>query len=201
MNSKHLGDALDHWKGSLISLLVSKQLLGSVLVEPMITDPQEWPEEDIQTYKRLLGLEALGPEAISHAKSTFPGGSRKDYFNEVPKDGDIFLDPDIGIAGDRAKKEHIKVAEIIDLLKTDRVVMVYQHSAHSNFTQWLLEIKNKLTADAADAGADSAGSVHCTVYECDQVAMFFISLNRNRIDKIKAALQKYLRGKAQRRVW
>ncbi len=205
LNSKHLGDALDHWKGSLISILFSKQVLGSVVVEPMITDPRPWPEEDIQTYKRLLGL-----EAIFHAKSTFPGRSREDYFNEVPKDGDIFLDPDIGIL-EKAKKEHIKVAEIINLLKSDRVVMVYQHSGqrlpkqeaqtNSNFNRWLLGIKNKLTADTADAGADPADSVHCTVYECEQVAMFFISLNRKRIDKIKDVLQKYLKGKAQRRVW
>ena len=192
MNSGHLGDAFNHWKGSLISLLVSKQLLGSLVVEPMITDPEAWPEEDIQTYKRLLRLEALGPEAIFHATLTFHGANREDYFNELPKDGDIFLDPDIGFEPKKGGNEHIKVTEVINLLKPDRVVMVYQHSAHSNFGQRLDEIRNKLAAEA---------KAHCTVCECGQVAMFFISLKKNRIDKIKAVLQKYLRGTAQRRVW
>jgi hypothetical protein len=204
LNSDHLGDALDHWKGSLISLLVSKQLLRSVVVEPMITDPQQWSTEDIQTYKRLLRL-----EVIFHAGSTFPGGSREDYFNEVPKEGDIFIDPDIGIARGRATKKHIKVPELIKLTgESDRIVMVYQHSgqrgakqegqSNSNFNQWLRAIRNKLTADEPEANVTN---VHCIIYECHQVAMFFISRCRKRIDKIQTVLQEYLKGKAQRRVW
>ncbi|MFI5332020.1 MAG: hypothetical protein ACHQ2F_13455 [Desulfobaccales bacterium] len=206
LNSEYLGDALDHWKGSLISILVSKQLLRSIVVEPMITDPQPWQPEDIQTYRRLLGL-----EEIFHAESTFPGGRRKDYFNEVPKDDDIFLDPDTGIAMDRAIKKHIAVPELIKLLgesDSDRVFMVYQHSGqreskqegqtNSKFKRWLLAMKDKLTdKDKLPANVD----VHCTVYECKQVAMFFISRNRNRIDEIKDVLQECLKGKAQRRVW
>lgn len=199
MNSSHLGDVFDHWKGSLISLLVSKQLLGSLVVEPMITDPEAWPEEDIQTYKRLLGLEALGPAAIFHATSTFHGANREDYFNELPKDGDIFLDPDIGFEPKRGGNEHIKVAEIINLLKPDRLVMVYQHSDHSKFGQRFDKIINKLEAEAK-AHFTAKTKVHCAAYNCGQVVMFFISLNRNRIDKIKAVLQEYLRGTAQGRV-
>jgi hypothetical protein len=198
LNSKYLGDALDHWKGSLISLLVSKQLLQSVVVEPMITDSRPWSDDDFQTYKRLLGLKETNQ--ICHKESTFPGGSseeREDYFNKVPKNGDIFLDPDTGIftgiGRDSEPKKHIKVLELRKLLgESKRVVMVYQHSGRSNFDQWLHAIGSKLTEDR---------TVHCFVYECKQVAMFFISLKRNRIDEIQAVLKEYLRGTAQLRVW
>ena len=200
MNSKHLGDALDHWKGSLLSLLVDKGLIRHVVVEPMITDPQAWPPEDIETYKRLLRL-----EIIFHDSTTFPSGRREDYFNALPKDGDIFLDPDTGIARDKPKKEHITVQEIINLLKdSDRVVMIYQHSGQrepkqndlttSSFHRWLVSIRSKITAT-------DTPNVHCTVYECKQVAMFFVSLKKSRIDEIQTGLQEYLRGRAQCRVW
>ncbi len=199
MNSEHLGDALDHWKGSLLSLLVDKRLIRQVLVEPMITDPQKWPSEDIETYKRLLKL-----EIIFHDSSTFPSGKRKDYFNAVPKDGDIFLDPDIGIARGNPEKGHITVPDIINMLSEDRVVMVYQHSGQrapkqkdltaSSSHQWLVASRNKITADGTS-------NVHCTVYECKQVAMFFVSHKKSRIDEIQTGLQEYLKGKAKWRVW
>ncbi|HYA40080.1 MAG TPA: hypothetical protein VEF34_02155, partial [Syntrophobacteraceae bacterium] len=61
MNSQFLGDALDHWKGSIISLLLSKQLTQNIVAEPMITDLQPWQREDIDTYGRLVSRELLCP--------------------------------------------------------------------------------------------------------------------------------------------
>ncbi len=192
MNSKFLGDAFDHWKGSLISLLLTKGLIRNVVAEPMITDHvQSWTTEDIETYNRLLNLGRTC--RISHGESTF-SGKRTDYFNEVPQDGDVFLDPDIGIATDKASRKHIKIAEIRKLLdQSNRIVMVYQHSGRGVFHQRLLTIKSKIT--------EGKSSVHCTVYQCGQVAMFFISLSESRIAEIKTALQEHLSGTAQRRVW
>ncbi|MGO9375814.1 MAG: hypothetical protein ACLQBD_27510 [Syntrophobacteraceae bacterium] len=192
MNSKFLGDALDHWKGSLISLLLTKGLIRNVVAEPMITDHfQPWSTEDIETYKRLLNLGLTC--TICHGGSTF-SGKRADYFNEVPQDGDIFLDPDNGIATDKASRKHLRIAEIRKLLgQKNRVIMVYQHSGRGDFHQRLLTIKNKIT--------DGKSSIHCTVYQCGQVAMFFISLSESRVAQIKIALREHLKGTAQRRVW
>jgi len=48
MNQAYLGDALDHWKGSLIAILRRHQppLLNRLAVVPMATDAQEWGEDD-----------------------------------------------------------------------------------------------------------------------------------------------------------
>jgi hypothetical protein len=54
VNSKFLGDALDHWKGSLLSILSSKELIKNVAVEPMITDVRPWLKQNLETYRRLL---------------------------------------------------------------------------------------------------------------------------------------------------
>lgn len=191
MNSEYLGDALDHWKGSLLSLLLHKGLIRNVLVEPMITDAQPWDVDDIDTYRRLLSLGAGC--TVCHGQSIFTG-SRNDYFNGVPQNGDIFVDPDTGIAVNDASRKHIKVREIERLLgQSDRVVMVYQHSNRGDFRQRLSDLKAQI--------AIVNPSVHCTVYQCGGVAMFFISLNRGRIDDIEKALRDHLCGTAEWRIW
>jgi len=112
----------------------------------------------------------------------------------VPQTVDVFLDPDIGIAISNGGKEHIKVLEIGKLLaKSDRVLMVYQHSARGSFRERLLKITAAVSLDIP--------GVHCAVYECGQVAVFFISLSKVRIHEIKNALKEYLRGTADSRVW
>ena len=191
MNSKFLGDALDHWKGSLISILSSKRLIRNVVVEPMITDVRPWSKEDIETYRRLLRLESTSP--ICHGESTF-SGKRDEYFDGVPEDGDVFLDPDTGIATGNGGREHIKVFELGKLLaKSDRILMVYQHSARGSFHERLLKIKDRVSRDIC--------GVHCTTYESGRVAMFFISIDSYRINEIQNTLKKYLRGTAEIRVW
>lgn len=191
MNSEFLGDAYDHWKGSLISILSSKFLIRNVAVEPMITDAKPWSKIDLETYRRLLRLESTNP--ICHGESTFSVG-REEYFNEVFQDVDVFLDPDIGIATGGASRKHVKVVELRTLLgKSDRVLMVYQHSGRGPFHKRLLEIRNTIAAGIP--------SVNSTIYECGRVAMFFISLSKTRIHKIQNAIQEHLRGTAEKRVY
>jgi hypothetical protein len=190
VNSKFLGDALDHWKGSLISILSSKGLVRNVTVEPMITDVTPWSKEDLKTYSRLLKLESINQ--ICHGQSTF-SGKRDEYFDEVPKHADLFLDPDTGIATSNSGREHVKLLELRKLAKSDRVLMVYQHSARGSFHKRLLEIRDRLLRDIPN--------VHCTIYECGRVAVFFISLNKARIHEIQNGLKEYLRGTAENRVW
>lgn len=191
MNSKFLGDALDHWKGSLISFLSAKRLVENIVVEPMITDDRPWPNEDLETYGRLLKIDSSSQ--ICHGQSTF-SGKREEYFDSLPQDTDIFLDPDTGIATGSAGREHVKVTELGKLLaNSDRVLIVYQHSARGSFHERLLEIRDRVSRDIPN--------VHCTVYECGRVAIFFISLDRARIQEIHNALREYLRGTAENRVW
>lgn len=191
MNSKFLGDALDHWKGSLISFLSAKRLVENIVVEPMITDDRPWPNEDLETYGRLLKIDSSSQ--ICHGQSTF-SGKREEYFDSLPQDTDIFLDPDTGIATGSAGREHVKVAELGKLLaNSDRVLMVYQHSARGYFHERVFEIRDRVSRDIPN--------VHCIVYECGRVAILFISLDRARIQEIHNALREYLRGTAENRVW
>jgi len=194
MNSEFLGDALDHWKGSIISILSDRQLLHNIAVEPMISDVNCWSKEDLQTYRRLLKLESTNP--ICHELTTFIG-NRDDYLGGVSRDGDVFIDPDTGIATGNASRKHIKVSELSSLLrnalKHDRVLMVYQHSARGSFHSRLDEVGHMVT--------NGIPGVHYTVYECGRVAMFFISMNNERIQAIQAALIKYLNGTAENRIW
>jgi hypothetical protein len=168
VNTRFLGDALDHWKGSIIQLLAAKELLKNLVVEPMITDERPWLHDDIETYRRLLGLESSNQ--IYHTRSTF-SGKREEYFNLLPNDADLFLDPDIGIATGGAGREHVKTSELRRLLtNSDRVVMVYQHSARGPFHERLDGIK--------DIISHQIPNVHWSVYECGRVAVFFMSPNR-----------------------
>lgn len=190
MNSKYLGDALDHWKGSLIEYLSDEALVNNLVVEPMITDLMPWSTNDIETYRRLLRLKPS--DQIYHDRSTF-SGNRKEYFDELPDNTDLFIDPDTGIATGRALRKHIKVSELNSLLgNLNRVVMVYQHSAKSFFLERICEISEILSLNIR--------SVHCTVYESGQVAMFFMSRNKGRIQKIRDNLRVHLQGTAENRI-
>jgi len=191
VNSKFLGDALDHWKGCLISILLNSRLIRNIAVEPMITDARPWSKDDLETYRRLLRLESTS--LICHDQSTF-SGSREEYFGAVPKDVDVFLDPDTGIATGTGGRKHVKILELGKLLaKSDRVLMVYQHSARGSFHERLLKIRDRLARDIS--------GVRCTIYECGRVAVFVISLNEDRIHRIQNALKEHLRGTADSRVW
>ena len=174
MNTKFLGDAFDHWKGSLISFLSINRLVKNVVVEPMITNDSKWSKEDLETYSRLLKLESSSQ--ICHGQSTF-SGDRETYFDALPKNADIFLDPDIGIATSTAGKKRVRVAELEKLLvNADRVLIVYQHSARGFFYKRLIQIGDRISRDIPN--------VHYAVYECGRVAVFFISLNKARIEEL-----------------
>ena len=73
MNLAHLGDALDHWKGSLIELIGGK----NVRVVPMFTDDKPWTEQQIEAYARLLRIR---PEAVLKRDGCFSGKTRTSYF-------------------------------------------------------------------------------------------------------------------------
>ena len=190
MKKQFLGDVFDHWKGCLIELLLQERLILDLAIEPMITDVNPWSEGDLKTYKKLLKVSSN--TLICHHNQIFEG-PRRDYFNRIQHSGDIFFDPDTGIATGSAKRKHIKITEIDDLLNSNRLFLVYQHSAHGSFHIRLQLIGNQLKK--------SIQNVCLCVYECGQVAMFFISLDEERLSKIQESLRTFLSGTAASRIW
>jgi len=198
MNDTFLGDALDHWKGSLVRILNDKQTLCDLAVEPMLT--KQWPDGNLEIYRKLLNLQQQNK--IYHANSTFPNRKkeRQQYFQDIQHhNGDIFLDPDIGIyTGERPKKEYITISDIAQILTNgeshNRVLMIYQHLAREPVNNHRWRIQNKI-------GQLNLQAPYC-VYQCGQAAMIFVSLNKQRIDAIQEALISYLRGStAEMRIW
>lgn len=187
MNIRHLGDAYDHWKGSVISILSSRNKIGpNLVVVPMLTDPQLWKARDLRTYRRLLNpLNLCGVNIILchiNDNETFTNSQtrRKKYFSISNKYDkyDIFLDPDIGIAPPSgSKKGHITVGNIRNLLDGNRVMMVYQHSTHSR--------------DRFPNIGSMLRGVSYYSFKCGQVAMFFISRSKKQIEAIKKTLIYY----------
>ena len=57
MNRDYLGDALDHWKGSVFEYLKREKLLRNFMVDPMATDDSKWDEDDSRLLAQLLRIE------------------------------------------------------------------------------------------------------------------------------------------------
>jgi hypothetical protein len=197
MNTQFLGDALDHWKGSLISILRNKKIFRKLAVEPMITDDQPWQPQDLQTYTRILNLGQH--DTVCHTNTTFRAHNinRQDYFGQIPNDCDLFLDPDTGIASEGGNRKHIRIREILRLLNGDstgtRLLMVYQHLARTSSEEQRQIIQNRL--DQLNRRA-----CYC-VYQSRQAAMLFISRNKKRIRNICRTLKDCLTGTAAVRIW
>ena len=92
MNLRFLGDALDHWKGSLFELLQKTNQLHNFVVDPTAADWGSWQPEHVDAFARLLRIDRR--QIILHNASL---KDRTMYFNEIRSEGDLFLDPDTGI--------------------------------------------------------------------------------------------------------
>jgi hypothetical protein len=125
MNRKYLGDALDHWKGSLFESLQQRDALRDFAVDTMATDMNDWQSEDINVFSRLLRIRTS--QIIRH---TVTLKTREKYFAEIEHSGDLFFDPDTGIQTGPVKNpaQYIQPGEILHFLKNhERIVGVYQH--------------------------------------------------------------------------
>lgn len=168
MNLSHLGDALDHWKGSLIEVIGDK----SLQVVPMITDRDRWTQENFGTYARLLHR---NPEDIlkKEKDDLFSNRTRHGYFCNLDE-GDLFLDPDTGIARDeKVEKKHISFSEIAVLLSKSksRMLLVYQHaSRNKDGVREKLQLLRK---------AEGLSACHMFAYDSGAVSMVMISGIRN----------------------
>jgi hypothetical protein len=190
MNRKYLGDALDHWKGSLFELLKESRLLHDFAVDPMAGDWIHWQPEDVAAFARLLRVNES--QVISHKAGLADRGK---YFSEIEHPGDLFLDPDVGIATGRVKNksQYITPAEIESLVgRSDRLLAVYQH------------VSRKTTAKRVDEVCfclmGAVNGLHWVSYESATVAMMFLSRSYSRLNEVASAFRRLLGGHAGTRI-
>jgi hypothetical protein len=191
MNLDYLGDALDHWKGSLFEYLQGESLLRDFAVDPMATDREPWNEADFSLFARLLRIGRH--QVIPHEVSLL---ARARYFAEIVHCGDVFLDPDTGIATSSSSQaaKYVRPKELATLLafSRGRVVAVYQHIRAQKAC---VRVDRCLAAIAKEI--DAAG--WCS-YESPTVVMLFLCDADTRTREIARALKDLLGRHAERRV-
>ena len=191
MNLEYLGDALDHWKGSLFEYLQSERVVRKLMVDPIATDGDQWTDDDFALYAFLLRIELK--QIIRHK---VPLAARASYFAEIRHQGDLFLDPDTGIATNGASPvtKYVKPTELAVLLQScgTRLVAIYQHVRAQKTCARIDACLGALRAVAAPIGWCS--------YESPTVAMLFLSGDGERIGDVGEALKRLLGRHGERRV-
>jgi len=192
MNLDFLGDALDHWKGCLFGSLQRSHILHNFAVDPMASDLECWQEEDFSLFARLLSVDRS--QLVEHGR---PGlGNRAQYFDDIVQKhtGDLFLDPDTGVATGRITKQHVKPSEIARLLlkAPDRLLIVYQHVRGQR-------VSERVDAVCAKLCQELPGVRWCS-YESGSVAMLFLASEQQRTEAVAAHFRGLLGRHAVRRI-
>jgi hypothetical protein len=176
MNLRYLGDALDFWKGSLVTRLQSSGIIKDLAVDPMASDPDDWREEDLLLLAELLQIDRQ--QLIAHPRTLSTG--RTAYFAELDHNGDLFLDPDTGVATGqvRNRANYVFPSELHDLIARhdQRVLMVYQHIRAQRPRDRLKTIVASLSLPDCE--------IACCSYESGTAALLFLSRSAGRIDAI-----------------
>jgi len=192
MNLRFIGDVLDHWKGSIIGRLSEANLLHRLNVDQMATDFSQWGEVDHSLYADLLRIDRS--MIIHHAQDLW--SNRKQYLEEMlAVQGDMFLDPDIGICtNSQPGSEHLKALELHALLDRGptRVVMVYQHIRARKTRERVLDIMDFLQ--------QKGPGFHAYSYESASAAMLFFSRRSERLNPIGEFYQRLLDWHAKERI-
>jgi hypothetical protein len=187
MNINHLGDAFDFWKGRFIKELGNK--LYNIKVLPMFTDkeaPFPWNEDCLRLYARLIGVNVRD----ILRQNEFNSETRRDYFQDLDDNSDLFVDPDVGIkTPSKDDNKHIRLSEIIKLLPKDtkRIVLIYQHSARTGnrIDERLREIIGELNNNII---GKSNNNICAFAYLAGSVSMVFFARNRKRLEKMYQVL-------------
>jgi hypothetical protein len=183
MNSTHLGDALDHWKGSIIKRLQDKCLVRELSVIPMIT-LEVWSKEVLSAYSKLLNLNS--DDSVLKPKEVFEHTHRDTYFTGIDYSGDLFIDPDTGVSNNpkQGNDQYITLDDIKGLLdkgkEHDPVIMVYQHRNPEE--DW---VQKKVAKIEVIIREQMEGCLTLRAYDFGIVAMLFFSNNKDS-DRIKA---------------
>lgn len=189
MKLPHLGDALDHWKGSVIRLL--KNELTDLRVLPMLTDPTLWNPELFCVYAGLLHV---NPGMILKTNiQILPEDERAEYFN-VDCQFDLFIDPDTGI-GDRKipsdpdkKNEYIMPSEVASLVPdgSTRMLLIYQQATLGGITR-IPHIRGRV-----DTLKMATGRHYVFAYFAGQTSMVFVSRDTARLSRVRGHLERLL---------
>jgi|WetSurSiteA1Bulk_404760.scaffolds.fasta_scaffold104489_1 hypothetical protein len=192
MNLQFLGDALDHWKGSVFAELQHSSLLNDFRVDAMASDSENWEQIDYRLYARLLRVQQA--QLVVHKNAL--SGDRSNYFHEIPSIGDLFLDPDTGFKTGtvRTLSQYLKAAELHDLLKRnkDRVIAVYQHVRARRTRDRVEEVLRVLRNEGS--------RFFCTSYESGTVALLFFASEPERIEAIREHFCALLHRHAESRI-
>ena len=174
MNLAFLGDALDHWKGSLFESLQKGGIVRDFAVDPMASDLAAWSSGDFALFSTLLRIDRS--QVISHSQ---PLSDRKGYFLEIQHRGDLFLDPDTGIATGKPSVQHVTPVEIAGLLESaDRLLAIYQHVRAQR-------VAGRVDAVCAAIRSKSPEVPWCS-YESGTVAMIFVARKSERIASVRS---------------
>lgn len=192
MNLKFLGDALDHWKGSVFEGLQRENLFRDFRVDAMASDAVAWQQTDYELYAKLLRIHVH--QILSH-KNTLDN-PRHRYFAEIPPACDLFLDPDIGFKTGKLKdlRRYITASELFSLMEKhkERIVVVYQH------------VRGKTTRDRVEEVLltlrNTQPQFFCASYESGTVALLFFSFERGRIVAITKYFRTFLLSHANNRI-
>jgi len=192
VNLKFLGDAMDHWKGSLFESLQRAGVLHRLAVDPMASDSAMWTQDDFTLYAQLLHVKLS--QLVPHDADL--GADRHRYFNEISHTGDLFLDPDTGIATGHVKEQvkYITPSEIRDLLHMtrDRLLIAYQHVRAQPSAKRVNSVLQVLR--------QHAGPLHWCSYESSTVAMIFVAQQGTRTAAITEHFRCILGLHAENRV-
>ncbi|MGD1021021.1 MAG: hypothetical protein ABSA12_17075 [Verrucomicrobiia bacterium] len=188
MNRKYLGDALDHWKGSLFECLQASSVLRDFAVDPMATDLPDWQPQDFSLLAKLLRVNPN--QIIQHEHGL---RERSKYFGELSHAGDLFLDPDTGIATGSVTNlaQYVRPKEIGDLIakSAGRLVAVYQHVRAQR-------VNVRVNAVLAALSAQASLSGWCS-YESGTVAMLFLARDLQRVDAVRRTFSELLGSHAK----
>lgn len=196
MKLAYLGDAHDHWKGSIFTYLQETELVRKFSVDPMVTDPSSWNAASSKLYAHLLRVDV--DQLVQHHRTLFEErASRRRYFADIPRTGDIFLDADTGIkTSGSAHENHLLPKELFEMMESerDRLVIVYQHSSRglkmrARVEGVLIKLKEQKTP------------FFCASYESNTVALLLFCRTAERVQKVRDCFYRLVRGTdAERRV-
>ncbi|MGA2404436.1 MAG: hypothetical protein ABSG91_22485 [Syntrophobacteraceae bacterium] len=182
MNLRFLGDALDHWKGSIFEQLERTGVFQDFAVDPMASDGGSWQADDWKLFARLLRINPS--QIIMHQMNESKLiDDRQSYFSMLTHRGDLFLDPDTGIATCRVnvcqRPQYLMPQELVELMEAEkeRIVAVYQHIRAKKTRERLEEILEVVRTDHSRFA--------CCSYESGTVAMIFFSQSIERIQSVK----------------
>jgi hypothetical protein len=191
LNLTFLGDALDHWKGSLLESLQVARILRNLAVDPMASDLPAWKPEDFEVFARLLRINLR--QIIRHEVTL---KDRRKYFDEIRHADDVFLDPDIGIATGRIRQRccYVESNEIQRLLDgfPERLIGVYQHVRGQ-------QVRSRVNC-ILDSLKSKIGNFSWCSYESANVAMVFLTRKAERTSQIADHFKNLLGRHVSRRI-